>query len=139
MNPLKEMQRVLLVGLRDELVQKGWTLERDNENGGTLVLTGDGMCVVASLHVYEDKRLVEAPAEAGNTKAADDECLCDAIMACPLHFEPAMVSVTEHIDKDGGQIWYGAECENHGALMNGDWFDLTVATEAVEAHRKEHA
>lgn len=62
-DPLKEMQRTLLVGLRDDLVSKGWTLDRDNEAGGALVLSGDGMVVVAGLHVYEQKVAVEPEVE----------------------------------------------------------------------------
>lgn len=153
MNPVREMQDVLLAGLRDDLVEKGWELKRDNQDGGALVLSGDGMRVVASLHVYEEKDL---PPDSITEPSAwtCDECELSILGddatghgdGCSLNpsniieaFDPASVKVIDHVDKVGGQVWYGADCEEHGELMNGDWFDLATTEAAVDAHRKEHA
>lgn len=44
------------------------------------------------------------------------------------------VWVIEHADTVAQQVAYGADCESHGELMNGDWFDYDVAKKAVQEH-----
>lgn len=50
-----EQQRAVNVLIRDTLVKAGWTLIRDNEPGGTLVLEGDGLSLVGGFHAYESQ------------------------------------------------------------------------------------
>lgn len=44
------------------------------------------------------------------------------------------VALIEHADTDVQTVAYGAECEEHGALMNGHWHDRERATKAVQDH-----
>lgn len=49
-----------------------------------------------------------------------------------------VATVTEHLNTATGQAWYGAECEEHGPLMGGDWHERGVAEQAALEHDKEH-
>ena len=49
-----ETQRAVNLLVRDTLVKAGWTLTRDNEAGGALVLVGDGIQIVGGFHAYPE-------------------------------------------------------------------------------------
>lgn len=44
------------------------------------------------------------------------------------------VRVVGHADTVTSSLAYGATCETHGELMDGDWFDLSHAIKAVQEH-----
>lgn len=48
--------------------------------------------------------------------------------------DPCAVSLTEHPDRVHGQVWWGAECDQHGPLMDGDWHDRATVDRAIAAH-----
>lgn len=57
----QEHARICITNLRDDLVSQGWTLTRDNEAGGALVVEGDGIRLVIGVHGYEVKDLPPDP------------------------------------------------------------------------------
>lgn len=75
MSPIgpEEMQEILLNNFKNDLVSKGWTLVRDNKDGGAMVLTGDGIRVVASIHTYKEKDLAPHAIEVPVTEPLDDD------------------------------------------------------------------
>lgn len=56
-----EQQRLANLTALAALKDVGWTLERDNEAGGTLVLRRAGVYIVGGFHAYEDKTRKDDP------------------------------------------------------------------------------
>ena len=52
---VQDEARRRMVAFRDDLVSQGWTLVRDNEEGGALVIEHEGIRLVVSIHGYEVK------------------------------------------------------------------------------------
>lgn len=130
-----ETQRAVNLLVLDTLTKAGWTLTRDNESGGALVLEGDGLSIVGGFHAYPIKPTKESLAEVV-VEDAFSKVLIPALPAgtgkIPLGW------VIEHeggdwYDGDGGWI----DMLNDGARVYTDDEKFDLATLDLDPDRQD--
>ena len=133
-----EIQRAVNLLVLDTLTKAGWTLIRDNEAGGALVLEGDGVSIVGGFHAYP----IKASAESHAAVTVDDAFSKILVPAAPAGAgKQAIGWVAERYEDGSVEWWNGDEWQDmlsDGARVyaNEERFDFDDAN-WVEVYRHE--
>lgn len=103
-----EQRRAVNVLIRDTLVKAGWTLVRDNEPGGTLVLEGDGLSIVGGFHAYPIKPAPATP-ESHAEVTVEDAFSKVLVPALPAGTGQIPVAWVAERYVDGSVEWWNGE------------------------------